>query len=73
MEYVEGNGTNYSYGPLAILGYALFLLYCTACVILLFIGRKNLDKRVRCSLAPMLIAMYIAVIMQAIIPDLLMT
>ena len=73
MEYVEGNGTNYSYGPLAILGYALFLLYCTTCVIMLFIGRKKLDKRVRRSLTPMLLAMYIAVIMQAIIPELLMT
>ena len=73
MEYVEGNGTNYSYGPLAISGYALFLLYCTACVIMLFINRKKLDRKVRRALIPMLIAMYFAVILQAIIPELLMT
>ena len=73
MEYVEGRGTHYSYGPLAILGYALFLLYCTASVVMLLMKRKKLDKRIRRSLLPMLIAMYIAVIIQAIIPELLMT
>ncbi len=73
MEYENGVGTDYSYGPLAILGYALFLLYCTACVIMLWIGRKKLDQRVRRALIPMLIVMYIAVILQAIIPELLMT
>lgn len=73
MEYVDGIGTDYSYGPLAILGYALFLLYCTACVVMLWIGRKKLDQRVRHALTPMLAFMYIAVILQAIIPELLMT
>ena len=41
MEYVEGKGTNYSYSPLAILGYSLFLLFCTASLILILMRRKN--------------------------------
>lgn len=73
MDYVHGRGTNYSFGPLAYVGYAIFLLYCTLCVILLFVSRHKLDSRVRMALLPMILIMYIAVILQALIPELLMT
>lgn len=73
MEYKKGDGTDYSYGPLAFAGYALFLLYCTICIIMLFFARNRLDQRVRRSLLPMLAVMYSAVVLQAIIPELLMT
>lgn len=73
MEYERGMGTDYSYGPLAIVGYALFLLYCTACFAMLLIARKRLELRVRRALIPMLAIMYVAVILQAVIPELLMT
>ncbi|MBQ4565975.1 MAG: GGDEF domain-containing protein [Oscillospiraceae bacterium] len=73
MEYETGKGTDYSYGPLAFLGYALFLLYCTACLVMLLAARKRLDQRIRRALIPMLVAMYVAVILQAMIPELLMT
>ncbi len=73
MEYESGKGTDYSYGPLAILGYALFLLYCTACLVMLLAAWKKLDRKIRRTLVPMLLAMYAAVIMQAFIPELLMT
>ncbi len=73
MEYRSGVGTDYSYGPLAIIGYALFLLYCTVCFILLLIAWRRLDQRVRRALIPMLVIMYTAVVVQAIIPELLMT
>ena len=73
MEYVKGDGTDYSYGPLAIIGYAVFLLYSSACVVMLLVSWKKLDQRVRRALVPMLVIMYIAVISQAIIPEMLMT
>ena len=73
MEYVDGRGTDYSYGPLAFVGYSLFLLYCTACLVRLFSSRKTLSRRVKRSLLPMLAIMYTAVILQAIFPELLIT
>ena len=73
MEYERGHGTDYSYGPLAIVGYAIFLLYCTACIGMLLFSRKRLKQRIRRALIPMLLVMYVAVILQAIVPELLMT
>ncbi len=73
MEYVEGSGTNYSYGPLAFIGYGIFTAYCSVCVAMLLICRKKLDKRVRRSLLPMIAAMFAAVLAQALVPELLMT
>jgi len=73
MEYVEGKNTNYSYGMLTFLGYGLFAVYCTICMALLILRRGKLDKRVRHSLIPMIIAMFAAVMLQAMVPELLMT
>ena len=73
MEYRLGNGTWYSHGPLAIAGYALFLVYCGICLVLLIVERKRLDKRVRLALTPIIVVMYFAIFLQAIIPELLMT
>lgn len=73
MEYEKGVGTDYSYGPLAFIGYGLFLLYCSACVVMMIISWKTLEQRVRRALAPTLMFMYLGIILQAIIPELLMT
>lgn len=73
MEYVEGRGTYYSYGPLAFIGYGLFVIYCSICMGMLLVRRKRLDKRVQRSLIPMIAAMLAAVVTQALIPELLMT
>ena len=73
MEYVEGRGTNYSYGPLAFAGYALFLVYCTISLFSILRIRKRLDSRVRWALIPIITMMYIAIIAQALMPELLMT
>lgn len=73
MEYVAGRGTYYSFGPLAILGYAFFLLYCLACLFVLIQSRKQLEARVQWALFPMIAFMCAAVIAQALVPELLMT
>lgn len=73
MEYVHGNGTDYSFGLLAIIGYSLFILYCVLCVILVIVGRHRLDRHTRLALLPMIGAMCVAIFAQALIPELLMT
>lgn len=73
MEYVKGRGTNYSYSLLTLAGYALFLLYNTISLVTILRIRKQLDSRVRWSIIPIILMMYAAIIIQAIIPELLMT
>lgn len=73
MEYEIGKGTDYSYGPLIIIGYAIFLIYCLLCMYMILFYRNKFEKRVRRALIPMIVAMMAAVIIQAFIPELLMT
>lgn len=73
MEYVEGNGTNYSFGPLAFAGYGIFMVYCLACMLMLIGTRNRLETKVKWALIPMIMVMAASVIMQALIPELLMT
>ncbi len=73
IEYVEGRGTNYSYGPLVFTGYGVFAVYCAACVIMTIYKRNTLDLKVRLAILPTSIMMVIAVGIQAMIPELLMT
>jgi len=73
MEYVEGSGTNYSFGPLIFVGYGIFTVYCVVCMTMLLAARKKLDRKVRHALIPMILAMFTAILLQALIPELLMT
>lgn len=73
IEYVSGNGTDYSYGPLAFAGYSIFAVYCLVCLILAVIKRNHLDIKTRIAILPTSILMVAFVVTQAIIPELLMT
>ena len=73
IEYVEGNGTNYSYGPLVFIGYGAFVVYCLFCFILVVTNFKKLETHKKWALFPMMTMMIIVVMTQAIIPELLMT
>lgn len=73
VEYVEGNGTNYSYGPLVFSGYGMFAVYCSVCLVLAISKRNTLDFRVRLAILPTTVMMVILVTIQAINPELLMT
>ncbi len=73
MEYVKGNGTYYSYGPLAFIGYGIFVVYCALSLVLLMVFRERLGKREKRALIPMVIVMFSVIVMQALIPELLMT
>ena len=73
MEYVTGRGTDYSFGPLAFVGYGIFMLYCVVCVILLFVSRKRIESRAHRALFPIIIVQCGFIIAQALVPELLMT
>ncbi len=73
IEYVSGNGTDYSYGPLAFAGYSIFAVYCLTCLIMAIIKRGQLDIKARIAILPTSLLMAAFVIVQAIIPELLMT
>ncbi len=73
VEYVDGRGTFYSYGPLVFIGYGFFMLYCAASLFLLLYSRKELDSRTKHSLIPMIFAMCALIGTQAVIPELLIT
>lgn len=73
IEYVSGNGTDYSYGPLAFAGYSIFAVYCLTCLIMAIIKRGQLDIKARIAILPTSLLMAAFVIVQAVIPELLMT
>ncbi len=73
IEYVEGNGTNYSYGPLAFVGYGLFAVYCLTCLVIAYLKRGRLDLKVRLAVIPTTVLMFVMMVIQAVIPELLMT
>lgn len=73
VEYVSGNGTDYSYGPLVFVGYGLFWVYCFACLVLTVCKRNSLDLKVRLAIIPTVVAMAAMILTQALLPELLMT
>lgn len=73
VEYVSGNGTNYSYGALAFMGYGVFVVYCLISFVLVMANHKKLELKKKLALYPMTFLMVIVVAVQAIVPELLMT
>ncbi len=73
IEYVEGNGTNYSYGSLVFVAYGLFILYGVLNIVFLLIYSSRIEPRTKKALVPMIIVMFVAIVAQAIVPELLMT
>ena len=73
IEYVEGNGTSYSFGPLVFVAYGLFILYGLINIVLLFLYHHRMEPRVRRVLIPMILLLFAEILAQALIPELLMT
>lgn len=73
MEYVEGRGTNYSYGQLIFVCYGIFALYCLLAMVLALVNYKNLDRKMRLAVLPTISLMVMMLSLQAAIPELLMT
>ncbi len=73
IEYIAGRGTCYSYGPLAFAGYGIFMVYCITCIVMAIVKRNSLDLKVRLAVLPTTLLMLIMVVVQAVVPELLMT
>lgn len=73
IEYLQGRGTNYSLGPAAFVGYGVAMLFLISSAVLLCVHYKKLAPHVRLALAPMLIVMTAAEVIQIAVPELLMT
>ncbi len=73
MQYVQGTFTNYSFGPLAFLGYGLFFAYCLSSLLILIRFRQRLDRKTRVIMIPFLSFLLVAVISQAFFTELLFT
>ncbi len=71
--YLQGNGTNYSLGPAAFMGYGLAMLYLLCSAMVLAINYRKLASHVRIALFPMLTVMIAAECFQIAIPELLIT
>lgn len=73
VQYVEGRGTNYSYGPLVFACYGIFAIYCLTAMIVALVKYKNLDKKTRLGVLPTITLLAVMMGVQAVVPELLMT
>ncbi|WP_165044235.1 EAL domain-containing protein [Adlercreutzia sp. ZJ138] len=73
IEYLHGNGTNYSLGPAAIVGYGLGMIFLAGSAVILTVNFKKLAPHVRMALIPMLTVMVAAECIQIVVPELLIT
>lgn len=73
MYYLEGNGTNYSYGAAAIVGYGVAMFFFIASIVIVLKFRRRLDPHIVGALLPMLSASVIAEVVQIAVPELLFT
>ncbi len=71
--YLQGNGTNYSLGPAAFVGYGLAMVFFVGSAAILGINYKKLAPHVRMALIPMLSVMVLAECIQIAVPELLIT
>ncbi len=71
--YLQGNGTNYSLGPAAFVGYGLAMVFFVGSGAILGINFKKLAPHVRMALIPMLTVMVLAECIQIAVPELLIT
>lgn len=73
MDFLQGNGTVYSYGMAAFAGYALAFMFLFLSMILLLQYYQNLNTHIRRTLVPSLIIVIVMGIIQIIVPELLFT
>lgn len=73
IEYINGRGTYYSYGPLLFVCYGVFAVYCITAVTMVVVNRKKLEKKVRLAVLPTVALMMVMIAVQAVVPEILMT
>lgn len=73
ITYLQGNGTKYSFGPAVYAGYSVAMLLIFASGAVLIRNWKKLEKHILAALAPMLIVLAAAEVVQVLVPELLFT
>lgn len=73
IDYLQGRGTNYSFGPCVYVGYGTAAAILLAGFIVLVFNFRKLEKNARVCLLPMVIFMLVAIFVQALLPELLFT
>ena len=73
IEYVQGNGTSYSYGPCVFAGYACAAILFLISLLLVLANVKKLSSHDSAALIPTHLIMLFAMILQILIPELLFT
>lgn len=71
--YLQGDGTKYSLGPAAFVGYGVAMLFFIGSAVILILNHKKLPSHVRMALIPMLTVLVAAECIQILVPELLMT
>lgn len=73
IEYVQGNGTYYSFGACVFAGYACAMILFFISMMLTLLNIRKLSSHDRFALIPAHIIMMIALLVQIVIPELLFT
>ncbi|MBQ8826861.1 MAG: GGDEF domain-containing protein [Oscillospiraceae bacterium] len=73
INYLEGNGTFYSMGIGAIIGFGLAVIYLIVGTLLTIINYRKAEKGILTALVPMNICAVITIAVQVIVPELLFT
>lgn len=73
LEYIDGKGTSYSFGPLLFVCYGMFMVFCIMCVVLAFVKFRNLDRKARIAILPTTVIIVIMLLSQVCYPELLIT
>ncbi len=71
--YLQGNGTNYSLGPAAFVGYGLAMVFFVGSAVIMGLNYRKLAPHVRMALTPMLTILVLAECIQIVVPELLIT
>lgn len=73
IKYLEGNGTFYSMGIGAIIGFGLAVVYIAVGTLLTILNYRRVESGILTALVPMTICMMVTIIIQVIVPELLFT
>ena len=73
IDYLQGDGTMYSFGPAVYLGYSLAFIYSMGGLLVLTIKYRKVDKTIKATLFPLIICLNILLLIQVLVPEFLFT
>lgn len=73
IEYMQGNGTNYSLGSCAYIGFTFAVLYFVASAVVIAVRVRMLDKMIKYTVIPAVALVLACFVIQILIPEFLFT